>query len=379
MLLGWAVILPLVSFFVILVFGPRMGKAGEHAASLATAAIALASILSFASLAIWLYHHPISVGSHDEGHASPGSPDPDVAVSEAKLVFRGQNPDGVGHVAEPPVEGHDTAESGHSEEDEAHAQAGVPEHYKYHTGDFNAPGFGGPWVLGQFGDLRVSISYYIDALTVCMFCMVTFIATLIHIYATGYMHDELHAITDHEVTLKNGEHLHRPGRYPRFFQYLSLFCFSMLGLVIAGNIAMVFVFWELVGVCSYFLIGFYIERKSASNAANKAFIVNRVGDFGMILGLLALWTGLGTFSFGDVDLDANHQIDPIEKGIFTQVREAQDFVHGHGHGEIRVMGAPDGMVRLSAKDKIAATVRDHRSLYENDDEAIAASDTQADS
>ena len=74
----------------------------------------------------------------------------------------------------------------------------------------------------------------------------------------------------------------------------------MLGLVIAGNAAMVFVFWELVGICSYFLIGFWHERKSASNAANKAFIVNRVGDFGMIVGLMALWGGLGTFSFSEI-------------------------------------------------------------------------------
>ena len=95
-----------------------------------------------------------------------------------------------------------------------------------------------------------------------MFCMVTFIATCIHFYAIGYMHDELTEVMDHEVTLSNGDSLHRPGRFPRFFQYLSLFCFSMLGLVLAGNIAMVFVFWELVGICSYFLIGFYIERQT---------------------------------------------------------------------------------------------------------------------
>jgi hypothetical protein len=112
-----------------------------------------------------------------------------------------------------------------------------------------------------------------------MFVVVTFIATCIHVYASGYMHDELHDVTDHEVTLADGHHLHRPGRFPRFFQALSLFCFSMLGIVIAGNLAMVFIFWELVGICSWFLIGFYYERKSASNAANKAFIVNRVGDF----------------------------------------------------------------------------------------------------
>src|SRR5581483_9788447 len=144
--------------------------------------------------------------------------------------------------------------------------------------------------------------------------MVTLIASCIHFYAIGYMHDELHDVTDHEVVLSNGHHLHRPGRFHRFFQYLSLFCFSMLGIVVAGNVAMVFVFWELVGICSYFLIGFYIERKSASNAANKAFIVNRVGDFGMIIGMMALWATLGTFSFGDIT-DANGKV--TERGIFS--------------------------------------------------------------
>ena len=116
----------------------------------------------------------------------------------------------------------------------------------------------GEWyTLYEGGDLKLSIGWYIDALTVLMFVVVTFIATCIHIYASGYMHDELHDVTDHEVTLRSGTHLHRPGRFPRFFQALSLFCFSMLGIVIAGNVAMVFIFWELVGICSWFLIGFY--------------------------------------------------------------------------------------------------------------------------
>src|SRR6202008_1281704 len=140
-------------------------------------------------------------------------------------------------------------------------------------------------------------------LTVTMFCMVTLIASCVHIYAFGYMHDELHDYTDHEVTLEDGHHLHRRGRFHRFFQYLSLFSFSMLGIVISGNLAMTFVFWELVGICSYFLIGFYIERHSASTAANKAFIVNRVGDFGMLIGLMALFTTMGTFNFGDMKSD----------------------------------------------------------------------------
>ena len=176
----------------------------------------------------------------------------------------------------------------------------------------------------QFGKLKLTIGYYIDALTVTMFCMVTLIASCVHIYALGYMHDELHEpYVDHEVHLANGEHLHRKGRFYRFFQYLSLFSFSMLGLVIAGNVAMVFVFWELVGICSYFLIGFYIERKSASTAANKAFIVNRVGDFGMLIGMMALWSSLGTFAFGDVK---NAKGEVVEQGIFSQLRtEENDY------------------------------------------------------
>ena len=124
-------------------------------------------------------------------------------------------------------------------------------------------------------------------------------------------------------TLSNGEHLHRRGRFHRFFQYLSLFCFSMLGICIAGNLAMVFVFWELVGICSYFLIGFYIERHSASTAANKAFIVNRVGDFGMLIGMMAIWSSLGTFSFGDTrDADGNVE----EPGIFSQLRDERESI-----------------------------------------------------
>jgi NADH-quinone oxidoreductase subunit L len=178
------------------------------------------------------------------------------------------------------------------------------------------------YVLGQWGDLKLTIGYYIDALTVTMFCMVTLIASCVHIYAFGYMHDELHSpYVDHEVHMANGEHLHRKGRFYRFFQYLSLFSFAMLGLVIAGNVAMVFVFWELVGICSYFLIGFYIERKSASTAANKAFIVNRVGDFGMLIGMMALWSSLGTFNFGDV---TNAEGEVVEQGIFSQLRTEEN-------------------------------------------------------
>ncbi|MEX0818930.1 MAG: proton-conducting transporter membrane subunit, partial [Pirellulaceae bacterium] len=381
--------MPLCSFFVILVFGPRMGKAGEHAASVATGAIGLAALLSFVSLAIWLTNHRPAAGAHGEEHAALTTVDSSIVVRgqeavyrpavgagafgvDSSIVVRGQ--DAEEHQAAPHAGAEDHASHAASDHGVSHGRATQPTHY---AGDFSAPVLEGPWVLGQFGKLRISISYYIDALTIGMFCMVTFIATLIHIYAMGYMHDELHDVTDHQVTLSSGEPLHRPGRYHRFFQYLSLFCFSMLGLVIAGNIAMVFVFWELVGVCSYFLIGFYVERPSASTAANKAFIVNRVGDFGMIVGLLALWTGLGTFSFGDYSyVDPDGELQP-QVGIFTQVREVQVAASSEDHGENPRMVAPDGMVRWAARDEIASLARDHQGLFDSSDEAIAATDAEA--
>ena len=178
-------------------------------------------------------------------------------------------------------------------------------------------------MLGSFGSLRVTIGYYIDSLTLAMFCMVTLVASCIHVYSFGYMHGELSEVFDTLAPLSDGQPVRRRGRFCRFFQYLSLFCFSMLGLVIAGNVAMVFVFWELVGICSYLLIGFWHERKSASNAANKAFIVNRVGDFGMIVGLMAIWAGMGTFSFGDTR-QATPGDNDRQPGIFSQVRPAED-------------------------------------------------------
>jgi NADH-quinone oxidoreductase subunit L len=146
----------------------------------------------------------------------------------------------------------------------------------------------------------LTLGYRIDTLTAIMFLMVTFIATVIHLFSIGYMADELSPeVEDHQVHTDNG-HLHRRGRFGRFFLFLSLFCFSMLNLLLADNLFQVFVSWELVGLCSYLLVGFYYERRSASNAANKAFITNRVGDAGFIIGLLILWTYIGTFNFEEI-------------------------------------------------------------------------------
>ena len=140
--------------------------------------------------------------------------------------------------------------------------------------------------------LVIPLAVHIDSLTVIMFAMVTLIATLIHIYSMGYMHDD-------------------PG-YPRFFTYLSLFCFSMLGLVASGNVFMIFIFWELVGVCSYLLIGFWYQDKKNSDAANKAFIVNRVGDVGMLVGLGLIWTSLGTFNIHEINTSASRFVGKVE-------------------------------------------------------------------
>src|SRR5688572_10150529 len=96
----------------------------------------------------------------------------------------------------------------------------------------------------------LDVGIYVDSLTIAMFGMVTFVATLVHVFSIGYMRDDK--------------------RFPRFFTYLGLFCFSMLGLVLGGTALQLFIFWELVGLCSYLLIGFWYEKKSASNAAIKA-------------------------------------------------------------------------------------------------------------
>src|SRR5438477_11858237 len=113
-----------------------------------------------------------------------------------------------------------------------------------------------------------------------MFAMVTLVSTLIFIFSIGYMHEDK--------------------RFPRFFTYLSLFCFSMLGLVLGGTILQLFIFWELVGLCSYLLIGFWYEKKTASNAAIKAFVTNRVGDFGFLIGLGILFYHLGNVALPDI-------------------------------------------------------------------------------
>lgn len=127
------------------------------------------------------------------------------------------------------------------------------------------------------GDFHLEMGYTIDHLASFMLVVVTTVALLVMIYTDGYM-------------------AHDPG-YVRFYAYLSLFSSSMLGLVISPNLLQVYVFWELVGMCSYLLIGFWYNRKPAADACQKAFVTNRVGDFGLLLGILALFWATGSFEF----------------------------------------------------------------------------------
>ncbi|MCX7918931.1 MAG: NADH-quinone oxidoreductase subunit L [bacterium] len=135
-----------------------------------------------------------------------------------------------------------------------------------------------PWLT--FGSYQLKFGFMVDPLTAMMLMVVTTIGMLIQIYSIGYMHGDK--------------------RYSRFFAYMSLFTFSMLGLVLANNFAELFIFWELVGLCSYLLISFWFERISAANAGKKAFITTRIGDTGLLIGIFILFYTTGTLHFVDL-------------------------------------------------------------------------------
>ncbi len=144
--------------------------------------------------------------------------------------------------------------------------------------------------------LHIKMGTFIDSLTVVMLCIVTFVGSLIHIYARGYMEGE--------------------EGYSRFFACLSFFIFAMLGIVLANNLIMIFIFWELVGLASYLLIGYYYQKPSAADAAKKAFLVNRIGDFGLILGIFVIYYATGSFNFGEIEhqVMAGH-VEPWTMGL----------------------------------------------------------------
>jgi NADH-quinone oxidoreductase subunit L len=145
------------------------------------------------------------------------------------------------------------------------------------------------------GNLQVPLALRLDHLSAVMILVVTGIGSLIHIYSTGYMHDE------------------RDSEYARYFSYLNLFASFMLVLVLGANFPVMFVGWEGVGLCSYLLIGFWFKKKSASDAGKKAFVVNRIGDFGFILGMLLIFATFGTLDFQQVAAAADARA--VEHGV----------------------------------------------------------------
>ena len=138
------------------------------------------------------------------------------------------------------------------------------------------------WI--QVGAFEAPAQLLVDPLSIVMVLVVTGVGTLIHVYSIGYMHGE--------------------ARYARFFSYLNLFAASMLILVLADNLLLLYVGWEGVGLCSYLLIGFWFERPAAANAAKKAFIVNRVGDFSFLIGIFVISASAGSLTVGQVNAEA---------------------------------------------------------------------------
>lgn len=280
-----ATLLPLVSFLLLFLGGRRWpGRTGGLIAVGGIGGAFVCSLIGFVLFLAAMPHHD----HHDEHGA-----DATAHHGRQKKPAEGHQPGKPTEAkpqppAAPPHDAADhkhVAQAGHGHASESHDHE--PFAWKGSLSWVALTGFG-----KNAGGLDIRLGYYIDSLGAIMFLMVTFIASLIHIFALGYMAEELQpTVEDHQA------HVTRKGRFTRFFMWFSLFCFSMLNLVLADNLFQVFVSWELVGVCSFGLIGFYYERQSATNAANKAFITNRVGDAGFILGLLILWSHCGTLTF----------------------------------------------------------------------------------
>ena len=145
------------------------------------------------------------------------------------------------------------------------------------------------FVWASAGDFTIPMGFILDPLGSIMLALVTTITLLVMIYSHGYMaHDK---------------------GYVRFFTYLALFSSSMMGLIISPNLLEVYVFWELVGMCSYLLVGFWYDREGAAHAAQKAFVVNRVGDFGLLLGILGLFWATKSFDFNEIALGISQSIE----------------------------------------------------------------------
>jgi NADH-quinone oxidoreductase subunit L len=158
-----------------------------------------------------------------------------------------------------------------------------------------ARNFPASWEWLRLGSFTVSLGFKFDDLAALMLFVVSFVGFLIHLFSLGYMHDD--------------------GSRSRFFGGLSIFMFSMLGIVLADNLFMIFIFWELVGFSSYLLINHYYEKQSAADASKKAFIVNRIGDFGFLLGIIWTYWSFGTTNLGTLAVLAGKEGVVISAGL----------------------------------------------------------------
>ncbi len=163
------------------------------------------------------------------------------------------------------------------------------------------------WTWIQAGNFRADFGLGMDRLSGIYACFITFVGLLIHIFATGYMHGD-------------------KGFY-RFFAYLNLFMFSMLTLVLADNYLLMFVGWEGVGLCSYLLIGYYTKKNEAREAAKKAFVMNRIGDWGVLMGIFLIFTLTGSISFFDKTVDGV-QVQSVFSWVLQNVSTAEPFTWG---------------------------------------------------
>ncbi len=163
----------------------------------------------------------------------------------------------------------------------------MPEALEKHEPALIAAGYS--WL--NIGEMDVRIDLRADAMSALMLSMVTTVSFLVSIFSAGYMHGDR--------------------GYPRFFGAFSLFVFSMCMLVLSGNFLQLFIFWELVGLCSYLLIGFWFHKPSAAAAAKKAFVVNRIGDMGLILGIFLIWTTFGSLDFSTVLFDSDKLAEAV--------------------------------------------------------------------
>ena len=179
------------------------------------------------------------------------------------------------------------------------------------------------WMISD--GIKFEIGYLVDSLSATMILVVTFVSLMVHIYTIGYMdHDE--------------DYPHDNPYYQRFFSYISLFTFSMLALVLANNFMQLFFGWEAVGLVSYLLIGFYMKRESAIQANLKAFLVNRVGDFGFILGIAVIVMYFGTLDYYE---------------FFAKLAEHKNATIDFGWGEVSVITAATLLLFVGAMGKSA--------------------------